>query len=201
MKKRFIQAFFWVWFKTRGYYLWSKFWRWLLERDFQKVTLTPYVNIGQLETALSKMTWVQDPLNGTFDVISSPQKVEAFLREKLLGETKEAKVGDCDEFAQYAADRIIDMIRRRKTTFRTAYFMTINWLGENGKFHGHNICVYDVANNGWYHIGNWFDGKSQGPFPSIHDIALWFSNTRGKGQLIAYATATHDLHLVDLKLG
>jgi hypothetical protein len=205
MKYHLLRALFWAWFKTRGYYFWSKLWRAVLERDYRKQELTQYAHIEQLEEHLSKMTWVSDPLGGVFDVISSPQKVEAVLRKKLMGESEVAHVGDCDEFAQYAADRIQEMVDAGKTKLQSPRFVSVNWLDKDGGFHGHNICVfYNPADKRWGHIGNWFGGKAQYGFQGLDEIAEWFatkSSRDGVGRLIGYAAATSTLKLDTLELG
>ena len=197
MKLKLFRLVFWMWFRSNGYYLWSKFWRALLERDYRKQKLTEYADLKQLEVALGKMKWTQDPMNGMFDVISSPRKVEAILQDKLTGKSEVANVGDCDEFAQYAADRIQDMIARKKTSLQNPYFVTINWFGKGGEFHGHNICVfYDPDKKKWGQIGNWWGGKAHIMYDGVDDVADWYArrNPRdGEGKLIAYCAATPDL--------
>ena len=203
MKAWFLRAAFWLWFITRGYYLWSKFWRWVLEGKYLGTPMTQYANIGQLESALGAMKWKQDDIKGMFDVISRPEKVEQIWRLSG-GDREKAQVGDCDEFAIYAADRIRDMIERNRASLETPYFMTVNWLGEKGEFHGHNICAYyDKTAEKWSHIGNWFSGKAQPAFDSLDGIAEWFANNYrdGDGTLLAWAVATPDLKLIKLVLG
>lgn len=202
MKLKFLQLVFWIWFVTRGYYLWSKFWRFLLERDYREQPLTAYASMAQLEEHLGKMTWVQDPLGGMFDVISSPQKVEAILRKKLTGECEVAAAGDCDEFAQYAADRIENMVGLHRANVKAPQFMTVNWLDKDGKFHGHNICAfYDLATKRWAHIGNWNSGKAMhGDFGDMIDIAKWFAE-QSEGKLIGFATCSPFLKNVTVYIG
>jgi hypothetical protein len=203
MKLAFLRAVFWLWFITRGYYLWSKLWRFLLEGKYKDTPLTQYATLGQLESALGAMKWTEDDLKGVFDVISLPEKVEQIYRLSG-GDREKAKVGDCDEFAIYAANRIRDLVERRRANLATPYFMSINWLGEKGEFHGHNICAYfDKTENKWGHIGNWFSGQAQLHFFSLDEIAEWFANNHrdGAGTLIAWAVATPDLKLVKIVLG
>lgn len=185
---------FWIWVAPGGYYLWSKFWRALLERKYRKQKLQQYAHLDQLVAALAHMSWTEDPLKGVFDVISTPQKVEAIFQLARLQDQK-PRIGDCDEFAVYAADRIADLRQRNQVTF-TPFFMTINWFDKDGVFHGHNICALERANGEWGHMGNWFSGTPQWGFKSAHDIAEWFAyrNPRdGEGQLIAWALANPDL--------
>lgn len=191
MKFTIIRWAFWFWFTTSGYYLWSKFWRFFLERKYRQVQLTPHFSISQLETTLGQMKWVSDPLGGLFDVISSPQKVEAHLKGVTQGK---AEVGDCDDFAQYAAVAIQSMMVRGKLSKSPVYVMTVNWLDGYNKFHGHSVCCYK-RNEGYYHIGNWHGGQAQGPYPSVAGVAMAI---KGGGRLIGYALATSELKKVEV---
>ena len=196
---------FWIWFKSSGYYHWSKFWRWALERKYKKQKLTQYAHLKQLVAALNHIVWQEDPLKGYFDVISSPQKVERIFQLARLQDER-PRIGDCDDFAQYAADRIEDL-RRRRVVNIVPYFMTINWFDKSGVFHGHNVCALektdDKGNVEWGHVGNWYAGSPQWGFSGPHDIAYWFAyrNPRdGHGQLIAWALASFNLELKELRV-
>ena len=199
MKLKFLRAIFWLWMSSRGYYVWSKLWRFLLERRYRGTPLTQYAHMGQLEGALGGMRWTQDPVKGRFDVISSPEKVEAIYRV-AAGDREKATVGDCDEFAQYAADRLADMRQRGK--FRgEIFFMTVNWLDHDGGFHGHNICAfYDDHEKTWGHIGNWFGGQAQRGFPTLEAVGSWWAE-QARGELIGWAIATPDLKFLRVQLG
>jgi hypothetical protein len=207
MKLLLCKLVFWLWFVTRGYYLWSKLWMLVLEGRYRRQNLTPYVSLGQLEEALSKMTWTSDPLHGTFDVISSPEKVEFILRQFLSGARSKADVGDCDDFALYAAVSIQNMIKRGRLNASDPEFVTVTWLDAGGKFHGHNICIFKDP-EGYCHIGNWFRGRAQCGsgsdgvrFANPKEIADWFSTAENAGVLIGYARATPQLKLKELCLG
>lgn len=199
-----VRCGFWLLFKTRGYYCWSKLYRYFFEAGYQNQKLTQYQNLGHLGDALRSMKWVQDPLKGKLDIISSPKKVEHLYQlAKLKGER--AEIGDCDEFAQYAADRIEEM-RRRSVINIIPYFMTLNWFDNKGVFHGHNICAMEMINDEkgtteWGHIGNWFGGRPQWSFTGPGDIAAWFAHRSprdGNGVLIAWALASFDLRLKEI---
>ena len=204
MKLAIFRALFWVWFFVRGYYRWSKFWMAFTEGRYSMVNLTPSVSLGQLEEALSKMTWKADPGKGLFDTISSPHRVEFVLRQRLAGMGK-GEVGDCDEFALYAAVSVEDMIKRGRLDARNPEFMSVTWLDAKGNFHGHNVCVFEDS-HGWNHMSNWFEGKVQSGahpghrFASPKEIALWFSQAEDQGELIGYARATTDLKLKEICL-
>lgn len=207
MKLAFLKAVFWLWFETRGYYTWSRAMRWLLERKYRGQKLTEYANFGQLEAAVGTMKWKQDPVKGMFDVISSPEKVESLWRQARADAVPDNEfIGDCDEFAVYCSTRIQDMIEKKRFNGRDPYFMTINWLDKDGKFRGHNICVfYDHSHGSWAHMGNWFQGRAQYGFQTVSEIATWFAlgtTPGGHGTLIGYAVASPDLKkMYDLVLG
>jgi hypothetical protein len=157
--------------------------------------MTAFDNVEDFENAMSTMEWVEDPAWGMLDIINSPQKVEADFR------AANPAVGDCDEFGQYAADRIQDMDRRDILRAQPINFMSVTWLDADGGFHGHNFCVF-MQIDGLYHIGNWFDGKAQGPFKDAEAVARWWANeSRGKGVLLGWATATPELRLDRIGLG
>jgi hypothetical protein len=185
MKYLFFAVGFWLVFKTRLYYVWSRFYRWAFERKYRTTELTQFDSLAELEKALGEMVWTQDPIKGVLDVVSSPQKVEYIWRYG------DQEVGDCDEFAVYAADRIQDMISRAVVELEQPRFVSVNWFDEEGTHHGHNICIFfDPAKKAWGHIGNWFSGQAQMHFDDPKDIADWFA---GDGQLIAFAIARPDL--------
>lgn len=92
MKLWFHRALFWIWFKTHGYYLWSRFYRWAFERRWENQALTRYSSLEELEDALSGMRWDRDALKGKLDVISRPEKVEAIYRA-ADGDLSKALVG------------------------------------------------------------------------------------------------------------
>lgn len=194
VKLFFARLGFWVWVTPGGYYLWSKFWRWILEGKYKKQKLTQYAHFDQLVAALAYMKWTEDPLKGLFDVVSRPEKVEQIFQLARL-QDQQPLIGDCDEFAIYAASRVQDLYNRNLVDFRP-YFMTMNWFDSEGDFHGHNICALSKRDGTWGHMGNWFKGRPQWDFGSAHDIAMWFatkSSRDGRGQLIAWALATPDL--------
>lgn len=192
MRLWFHRALFWIWFITRGYYLWSRFYRWAFERKWRNQDLTQYRSLEELETALGNMRWDRDALKGKLDVISSPEKVEAIYRS-AAGDPAKALVGDCDEFAVYAAVAIEDMVRRGVPDFSEPGFMTLNWLDADRKFHGHNVCTFrNTHSNKWGHIGNWFNGRAQIAFDTLEELAAWWADQAG-GVLIAWAIASPDL--------
>lgn len=200
MKLWFLRAVFWAWFITRGYYRWSKLWRWLFERRYRGQSMTSYAHIGQLEETLGRMRWKRDAGGGAIDVISSPEKVEAIWRA-TRADTVDGNewIGDCDEFAQYAANRIVDLNMRGQFHGK-AHFMSVTWFGDDGKFHGHNICAVELPEGGWAHLGNWFGGRMQKGFASAAAVAQWWAD-KDHGVLIAWALATPDLKLEKIQLG
>ena len=196
MKLKFLKAVFWAWMGSRGYYAWSKLVRLLLEWRYRE-PLAQYSHFEQLESALGVMKWKEDPLKGMFDVISKPEKVEYLLRRR---EGEKVLVGDCDEFAVYAAACLKSMSERGRF-HGDMYFMTLNWLDAENKFHGHNICCfYDESEREWGHIGNWFNGKAQRGFKSVEELANWWAK-QAEGRMIGWALATPDLHLLRLEIG
>lgn len=202
IKLAFLRAVFWLWFVSRGYYTTSKIARFLFERKYRTQPLTEYANIHDLERVLGEMCWREDPLKGTIDIISSPHKVEwIYQQSKATGFA--AKVGDCDEFAAYAATSIALMISRGATTITECFFLTVLWFDRAGKFHGHNVCAFhDVG--GWGHIGNWAGGVAYRGRSSLLDVARGISGDGDPlrcGRLIAWAAGTPDLALVRMGFG
>jgi hypothetical protein len=199
MKLKFLKAVFWAWMGSRGYYVWSKLMRMLLEWSYKR-PITEYAHFGQLEAALGAMKWRSDPIKGRFDVISKPEKVEQLYYEASLHQRLPAEVGDCDEFACYAANCIENMGHRGRFS-GDVYFMTVNWLDKDNEFHGHNICAfYDRSEQSWGHIGNWFNGKAQRGFNSLEELAAWWPK-QAEGQMIGWALATPSLDFCRLEIG
>ena len=106
--------------------------------------------------------------------------------QKCLDEGKKAK-GDCDEFASYGAEIILDC-----PGVVDSYIMTIRWETEDGVHAGHNIGLYRYVRKdgmlGWGHIGNW--GLHEG-FSSPMGVALSIGRGGG-GRLIAFAMCDKD---------
>lgn len=188
-----------IWFSLDGYYLWSRLYRWLFEkRRYKNEPLVEFDSLRGLETALGRMKWVKDGPKYLWDVISLPAKVEYALRTDPKQE-----VGDCDEFAAYAADRIQNMIARKKISNTKVFFMTVNWLDAEYKFHGHNVCaILDYTSNRWSHMSNWFEGKVQSGGTSPSDLARSIVAQAGAGgRMIGYAYCTPDLkNTIDVKV-
>jgi hypothetical protein len=188
------RAFFWFWFVTRGYFWWSKFWRLILEKK-GGVKMTDFAGIGQLEQRLAEFKWRRDPLAGSLDVISRPETVERIYQDhKASGAEGQPEVGDCDDFAIYAADRVL----ASAAIPMEAYLLTINWFDDQGKWHGHNVCALKRGWDDWGHIGNWHRGRARWGFTSLHELAL---DITGDGVLIAWASATVRLQLDKLWIG
>ena len=162
MKVRFLR--FWVATVLRGrlYYLWSKVYQATFEKWAHNVELLSYKSVKALEETLGRMKWKRDGPWQLWDAIGGPKATYS----KHLSHKE---VGDCDEYALYAADRLRDMAVRGVLVDKgikrdEIYVLTIPWVDLKGKAGGHNVCAFkyrDADGVNWAHVSNWYKGEVQ----------------------------------------
>ena len=191
--KHFLLVLVWrIWFGFKGYYLWSKFWRWVFEPRHQKMPVTSFRDIAELGQVLQGWKWGEDPVKGMMDIISSPQHVEWRWQESIL-QQKDPEVGDCDEFAVYSAH----VLSKLPHLYTKVGVMSVSWWRPSGSFAGHNICVFwNRTTESYYHTGNWGtrplmrDGEKM---ITLDDVAKSVYN---EGTLIGWAVGDPELNSV-----
>jgi hypothetical protein len=196
MKKKFFR---WVikWFiiKLNLYLLWSR----LHQKLFQKkrLAIPKHASLKELEQTLSTSKWTADTWKELWDVVNHPE--HAYWKLKNQG-----TLGDCDDHAVLAAE-VID--RDLWPGDPNALVLSVQWLNKEGKFKGHNVCVfvgefddttefftapqedYGTLDNGkkvalgW--IGNYFGGRARIGYRDISGIVAAIV---GEGQLISWFT-------------
>jgi len=127
----------------------SRVWRFLFERKYKEMPKNLPWDVRQVLEFFATCKWKRDPLWGTLDVISKPEKFYA------------TKTGDCDEWAAFAANVL---------PYENMWLLSVTWYEPKTDKHkraftGHNVCLY-YNNLKWYHIGNW---GLYGPYKYFHE--------------------------------
>ena len=120
-------------------YRWkSAAYRALFERRFAAYPLRPYRSFRELAAFLRSLTWVSDGWRQLWDAISYPGKVE------YVGSGGDRRVGDCDEFAIYAAVAVSRSVEEGVFTPEAkTWLLTVTWL-KGFKPGGHNVCLLEI---------------------------------------------------------
>lgn len=120
-------------------------------------------------------SWHPDPLNGNFDIMRHPRRIEKRL---IL----EQKPGDCDEHAIYWCASLL-----RSGLAKEVWLCTYSGIDLRGKLRGHAVCVFSTdaglfyADYGipvplkWLNDFADIDGAKRGVFP------LWGTRARVRG--------------------
>lgn len=151
------------------YYIWSRFGRWIYEREFAGKSVSAFTSLSVLESYVANMEWVKDKWYQFGDMISYPAAAEARFKN---GEA----LGDCDEFSMFfcsALPQTFSLNPKDLPCFRDISMLTVPYVMDTGKFDGHNVCVFRYCPETstelcWAWASNWFNGKVQ--FTSFTDI-------------------------------
>lgn len=186
----------WLTVRPQVGYLWCRIYQRLFEADTSKVKLTEFASIQELEKLLNRCVWVPDGLKQLGDMMYSPKRVQLTIDRAGDGR---ARIGDCDEFAAYAADRILDLIKRkmphRGMLLKEALILQCTYRNAEGKLVGHHACAVRYldlvsASVKWGHIGNWYQGKFRKDFDEPNQMVKDFH--RG-GRTLHWVLVTPDL--------
>lgn len=121
------------WFLRLGLYrLKSNVYRWLFERRFRAVPVSPVKSVDELLPRLPPSWWRADSFAQAWDAVSYPGRVQSFINRGF----PPARGFDCDEFAIYSSAVI-----SQSWPGAPVYFLTVLWL-EGWKIVGHNVCAY-----------------------------------------------------------
>ena len=178
------------------YYKYSRLIRFLLEKQYAPRSIRKYSSLSQLSNFFYECKWKADPW--WRDVISYPARAE-----KSQNDT--GYLGDCDEFAAYAASAIGGMGLK---DIDSISILTVTYIGKpwtDYYISGHNVCVFRYKDEDghwwWANMSNWRRGKvvwrdDYGRrFGSPAEVATWIT-TRKSGTSIGWARVSNDLKTV-----
>lgn len=175
-----VRAVSWLVVRPQAFYLWCRFYQKCFETNTDKVQLREFADIFALEKVLEDSVWTPDGLRQFGDVMYSPKRVQLSLDR---AKDEHAKIGDCDEFASYAANRILDLIKRNRThrgfVLRDAFILQCSYRDSRGKLVGHHVAAvkYMDLTDGklkWGHVGNWYQGKFRRGFEKPNQMVKEF---------------------------
>lgn len=141
---------------------WYKLYRWMFEFKYYSPNsplyspVPAYSSLYQLADLLgNKLKWRADSLKQLFDAMGTAEAVQY-----KMSVINQPFIGDCDEFAVYAATAINKSILADpdfgvyyfNKRIKKAYVMTVMWLRYSGQtwrsnylgFGGHNVCVIEL---------------------------------------------------------
>jgi hypothetical protein len=128
----------WLHMRLDLYRIKSNLYRAIFERQYRDYPLTTYSTFGELAAFLRTLIWTADSWTQLWDAISYAGKVEA------IGYRGDRRVGDCDEFAIYAAEAIRLSVQAGKFHVRAeTKMLTVTWL-EGAVPGGHNVCFLEL---------------------------------------------------------
>lgn len=131
-----------------GYAAWSWVYRLLWEWKFRDVTkLRIFATLADLGAYLqaNASKWTGDTLKQGFDAFSFPLKAQRVFD----GEEADTRGIDCDEFACFAANAILQSTLKGKMPAEvySPQILTVTWVKKaDGKATGHNVCLVEMPN-------------------------------------------------------
>lgn len=172
MKFYFIQ-FLIRWFVIRFhiYFIWSKIYQSLFQK--KRKVLPVLRSVSEVQIFLSKSTWRSDKWYMLWDAISHPEY--AYYEFEKTG-----SLGDCEDHSIVAAYLLKEILGTTPIKI-----LSVQWLDQENKFHGHNVCVFNAGYGKLAYIGNWFHGEATYGFYTIEEIA---KSIVGDTQIISWFT-------------
>lgn len=168
-----VGVLFWLYISTRYYQLHSRFHRWAFEGKFKDITIRTYEKLEQLPVFLERgKFWRSDSWLELFDVVSSPQRVQALFD----GVVPFAKHNvDCDEHSIYLCAAITASKAAGKMQDSpecNPKFFTVFWVCDDWSPNGHNVCLLEVPRAGLPPVYCYMDyGMPYPSHPTIADVA------------------------------
>lgn len=175
---------------THLYQIKSYIYRAIFERDLRNVKLTTWSSLEDIALFIHPEAWRADGWKTLYDAVSYPGKAQLVFEGKL---TPTADF-DCDEFAIWLAASLelckaADSIKG----LQEIVMMSINWANEGFAIEGHNVCVFKMANDGFYVMDY---GMPVGPFNSPTEAACDVVRRYSKGKGKPLVSSCHNSHLV-----
>lgn len=166
MWNKFVGILWWLFLKTRIYFLWSKIYRFLFHSRYSSTRLFWNLKLEQADRYLKTLTWTPDGGKELGDAIGSPQFVQFCINQRELGRMQPDGALDCDDFSIWATN-VLD------PSYRPMMFSVI-WASREKpvgfwkkltnpftRFSGHAMCLtYDEKTGLYTHISNWGISKS-----------------------------------------
>jgi hypothetical protein len=187
-----------LYFGLRLYYLWSKVYRFVWERQYQRtLEISVYDSYRALTRVTEKLTWTADGPKQLGDVISSPEWVEYCIR------TGTKNVGDCDEFAIYNVAALNRSLDTKAFTgddqLVEAFLMSVMWVDADGKYGGHNVALL-VRDFEYHDMYSYIDYDNPGKDRmTVREVAQDIVDRYVPGgTLMMLAVADQDLRLAQL---
>ena len=188
---KFYKVIFKLAILSRWTLLWSKFYRKFFQKKYKNTKLvrknnSPKETEVEFFNRVSKVTdgleWKKDDWTQLWDVISSPQFVQAQINRVEEGLKQENKPLDCDDFSVYFANIIAEKFRSK--------LLAVAYKEKSKlKFGGHAVCLVQDSDYQYYHLSNW---GLYGPFNTVLDAVDSIYQDR---EYIGYALFTKDLKL------
>jgi hypothetical protein len=166
-----------LWLKTGAYGYWSWLYRYLVEDKKKRAPLRRFDNIDELGTYVHSLKWRPDTWRQMWDSFSSPESVQW-----LADNEPRRLVGDCEDLAVFSANVVNRELLDNpewSTLYGWAAVMTIMWMGPDGKFAGHNVCLLSTQ-DGWAYMDY---GKPGPVFKSLADMAEAVRNRFCRGSI------------------
>ena len=117
---------------------WSNIYRVIFESKYSKFNGPKCSSIVDVSRALRAIKYEHDGIKRFIDTVSYPQAVYERGRD------------DCDGSAIFAHAMIA------QNELARPWILSVAWLDEKNKYHGHAVCMYTHVDDGSYsHIGNW----------------------------------------------
>ena len=159
-----------IWFKSRIPKLHTALYRFVYEREYIKTVQVPVISsLQELAGRLKPDWWRADGLRQLFDVVSSPSYVQWVW---MTGPVKDGF--DCDEFAVYITEAVNSSLQANTLSepgLHKAWFTTVCWLKEDGKYEGHNVSALEYWSNGEISYRYMDYQMPSRPFKSLEELA------------------------------
>lgn len=186
------RAFVYAAFTLRVYYVWSLLYRAVFEHHYRtRPPIPTFPDMRTLSLTLARMRWRKDGPQEMGDAIGSARA--AYYRH-----VEGHAVGDCDEFAVLAADRMEDMRRHGceaglELREDEIGVLSVPWL-DGWRAGGHNVCAFSYYDDErlerrWAHVGNWFAGAPRWKFETLEAAVRDVLGPTRRGLCWSYATA------------
>ena len=137
---------------------------------------------ARVVTEMDKLTYRSDGWRELWDAVGHPCRTQYVLDLIAEGKPQPPRMAmDCDDFASWAAAVL--------PSDRLARVVSLNYIGADGKLHGHAICVYLGVETMFRATGNWGDRYGEHTFTELLQRVLMLNSSGGvvtSAQLVAW---------------
>lgn len=168
-----------LFYRLRIAQAWSRLYQLFFERAARKHPLRLYSGLDELVYVIHNLKWKADSVRELGDAYRSPEAIQYLIDQKL-----DAEIGDCDEFAHYAAAVVGSQaaIWTPGSNMPTgAEILSILWHDDRG-YGGHNVALIKRFSGRF----SWMDyGQPSYPVLLIAEVVKQvMSNYAPKGRLM-----------------